>query len=53
MLATFGGTGIVLSILLDWTSLSRPWSFLLGFLMGILSGMGAALSIYGLGKRRD
>ncbi len=39
-LAVIGGLGIVLSTLLGWTSLARPWSFLIGFGFGLGSRLG-------------
>lgn len=47
-LATIGGSVIVLSLVLGWTELPRPWSFLLGFTGGITGGAGAAIAICGL-----
>ena len=48
LLAILGGVGIVFSIIFGWTALPSPWDFLLGFVLGILSGLGCALSVYGL-----
>ena len=48
VLATAGGLGIVLSLILDWTSLERPWSFLVGFVFGLAAGVGTALAVVGL-----
>ena len=48
VLATAGGLGIVLSLILDWTSLERPWSFLVGFGFGLAAGVGTALAVAGL-----
>ena len=47
-LAVVGGLGIILSTLLGWTSLSRPWAFLIGFGCGLAAGLGSALSIFAL-----
>ena len=47
-LATIGGLGIVLSLVLGWTSLPRPWSFIVGFGFGLSAGLGSALAIAGL-----
>jgi hypothetical protein len=52
VLATFGGASVVLFPLLGWSSIGRPWSFLLGFVVGIASGAGAALALFGLFERR-
>jgi hypothetical protein len=50
-LAAFAGAGIVLSMILDWTSLARPWGFILGFVFGVAAGTGVALAIAGLLER--
>ena len=47
-LAAMAGAGITLTAILGWTSLGRPWGFLLGFLLGFAAGAGAALAIAGL-----
>lgn len=52
VLAVIGALGIVLSLLLGWTDAPRPWGFLFGFLVGVISGLGATLSIAGLLERR-
>ncbi len=51
-LATFGALAIVLSFLLGWTEAPRPWSFVAGFAVGLLAGLGATLVIAGLLERR-
>jgi len=48
MLSTLGALGVVLSILLDWTSLSQPYSFLVGLVFGLATGSGVALALHGL-----
>jgi predicted ABC-type sugar transport system permease subunit len=48
VLSTFGALGIVLSLILEWTALPRPWGFLLGFVLGVATGLGVLLSIRGL-----
>jgi predicted ABC-type sugar transport system permease subunit len=50
--ATFGALGIVLSMMLEWTALPRPWGFLLGFILGVATGLGVLLSIKGLLEHR-
>ena len=52
VLAVIGGAGVVLSVTLGWTSVSSPWDFVLGFVFGVMAGMGAALSVFGLIERR-
>jgi len=51
VLSTFGALAIVLSMLLEWTA-PRPWGFLIGFGVGVLTGLGATLAIVGLIERR-
>jgi hypothetical protein len=51
-LAAIGGLVTVLSPILGWHSISRPWGFLLGFAAGLLTGIGVALAIGGLVERR-
>ena len=50
-LATFGASGMVLSLLLGWAA-PRPWSFVFGFAAGLSAGLGAALALAGLVARR-
>jgi hypothetical protein len=45
-------TGLALAIVFGWTSLARPWGFLLGFGTGICAGLGSTLVISGLLKHR-
>ena len=52
VLATVGALGMVLSLLLGWSAAPRPWGFLLGFVVGVLAGLGATLSVSGLIERR-
>ncbi len=51
-LATVGTLGIVLSFLLGWTEAVRPWGYIVGFIVGVITGLGATLSIAGLLERR-
>jgi hypothetical protein len=51
-LAAIGGVLIVLSPMVGWYSLPRPWEFLLGFVTGLLAGLGTTLAIGGLIERR-
>jgi hypothetical protein len=52
-LCAVGALGIILEPVLSVGKLGRPWSFLIGFTVGVLAGLGAALSIAGLaGLRR-
>ncbi|MGB3861906.1 MAG: hypothetical protein WA915_07455 [Candidatus Aminicenantaceae bacterium] len=46
--AILGGAGIILGPLLGFTELARPWSFILGFIFGVMSGIGVALALFGL-----
>jgi predicted ABC-type sugar transport system permease subunit len=52
VLATAGGLGMALSLLLRWSAAPRPWGFLLGFLVGVVAGIGVALTISGMIDRR-
>jgi predicted ABC-type sugar transport system permease subunit len=52
MLAGIGGLGIVLSVLQGWSAVPRPWGFLLGFVVGLLAGLGVALAVSGFVERR-
>jgi hypothetical protein len=47
-LAALGGAGISLSSIFGWVALSRPWGFLLGFILGISTGIGVVLAIVGM-----
>jgi NhaP-type Na+/H+ or K+/H+ antiporter len=47
-LATIGALGIALSLLLGWSEAPGPWAFLLGFVTGVVTGLGATLSVAGL-----
>jgi hypothetical protein len=50
--AIFGAAGIILRPLLGFSELARPWSFILGFVFGVLAGVGVVLSITGLLETR-
>ena len=52
VMATFAALGIVLSLLLGWSAAPRPWGFLLGFVVGLLAGLGVTLALSGLIDRR-
>jgi predicted ABC-type sugar transport system permease subunit len=47
-LASIAAVCIVVSLLLGWSAAPRPWGFLLGFLTGVASGLGATLAVTGL-----
>lgn len=51
-LASIGGLLIILSPLLGFYSIPHPWASLLGFVTGLLAGVGTALAIGGLIERR-
>lgn len=51
-LSAIAGAGIALSAIFGWTSLARPWGFLLGFVLGVAAGLGVALAIAGLLESR-
>lgn len=48
VLAVVGGAVITLSLLLGWSALPRPWSFLIGLAGGLTGGVGVPLAICGL-----
>lgn len=50
--AILGGAGIILGPLLGFTELARPWSFILGFIFGVITGIGVALALFGLYEMR-
>jgi len=52
-LTTIGAVGIILSIVLGWTDVGRPWSFLIGFGFGVSAGIGVPLCLAGLWARRN
>jgi hypothetical protein len=52
-LATMGGLGVVLSVLLGWDGIGGPWGFALGFLFGLSAGVGVALAVSGMRERRS
>lgn len=52
VLGTLGALAIVLSLLLEWSVEARPWGFLLAFLFGVMTGLGATLALSGLIERR-
>jgi F0F1-type ATP synthase assembly protein I len=51
-LAAVAVLGMVLSPILGWPSAPRPWGFILGFVIGVLAGLGATLTVSGLVERR-
>lgn len=52
VLATIGALGITLSVLLGWPEAAGPGASLLGFVTGVVTGLGATLSVAGLIERR-
>jgi CBS-domain-containing membrane protein len=48
MMGVLGAVGVVLGALLGAGGLGRPWSFLVGFGVGIICGMGVAPVVSGL-----
>jgi len=52
VLSTFGALVIVLSVLFEWTAAPRPWGFFLGFISGVVAGLGVTLAISGLIDRK-
>jgi hypothetical protein len=51
-LAVLGGLATAIGPTLGLATLARPWSFIAGFLVGLLAGLGAALAIVGMLERR-
>ena len=51
-LATIGGIGFILGPALGLTDLGRPWSFLVGFAVGMMVSVGGTLAIGGLLENR-
>jgi len=51
-LAVIGAAGIVIGPTVGLSGLAWPWGFLLGFVFGILAGIGVVLTISGLIDRR-
>jgi hypothetical protein len=47
-MAAFGALGVLLGPALGFATLDRPWSFLLGSLFGVVTGVGFALALAGL-----
>ena len=52
VLAILGALGMILAPTLGATALTRPWSFLAGFLVGVVCGLGVALTVAGLLEHR-
>jgi hypothetical protein len=50
--AIIGGAGIIFGPLIGFSELASPWSFVLGFALGVLGGIGSALSLFGLYEMR-
>jgi len=50
--AILGAAGIIFGALLGFTELAGPWSFILGFIFGVLAGIGVVLAISGLLETR-
>lgn len=48
LLILLGGGGIVLGPTFGLSHLDSPWSFITGFIYGIISGIGIPLTISGL-----
>jgi hypothetical protein len=53
VLSVLGGIGGALAPTLGATALGRPWSFLAGFVFGLMAGTGVVLAISGLIERKD
>lgn len=53
VLALLGGAGIILGPPLGFSDLGRPWSFILGFVFGVLAGIGTVLSLFGIHEKKQ
>lgn len=54
MLSVLGGLGLVFGPRLGLTELGRPWTFLAGFGVGLVTGLGLVMAVAGLlGARLD
>ena len=53
LLALLGAALMVLGPYLGFTTLGRPWSFIAGFLIGLIAGLGATLAVTGIIARRS
>jgi len=51
-LACLGALGFVIGPALGLADLARPWSFLIGFVVGIVAGLGATVAVAGLIEMR-
>jgi hypothetical protein len=51
-LAGLGAIGFIIGPTLGLADLARPWSFLIGFVVGIVAGLGATLAVAGLFELR-
>jgi hypothetical protein len=51
LLSVLGGLGMALGPILGASTLPRPWSFLVGFVVGIITGLGVSLALAGLMER--
>ena len=47
-LAVLGGLAITLGSTLGVTTLGEPWSFIAGFAVGVVTGVGVVLAVSGL-----
>ncbi|UCH09348.1 MAG: hypothetical protein JSU61_08900 [Fidelibacterota bacterium] len=52
IMALIGAAGLILGPVIGLAALGRPWSFIAGFVVGIIGGLGVALSVAGLIERR-
>lgn len=52
LLGTVGALGLILWAIFGSTALPDPWGFVLGFIFGLLTGLGVTLAISGLLDRR-
>ncbi len=53
VLAILGGIGMAIGPFLGASDLGRPTSFLVGFMVGVVAGVGVALAVSGLLEQRS
>jgi len=52
VLATAGALVVVLALILGWYAHPSPWVCVLGFVVGVVAGIGTALAVSGLIESR-
>jgi len=52
VLVSIGWISVILVLLHGLTQMGRPWSFIIGFVTGLILGLGTTLTISGLIENR-